>query len=182
MGQFMLVRASALETIGTMRAAEGELVDDMFLGRRMIESGFANVMSTSRVPVVIGGMRLGEFLRVFRKWLFFSQSGLPEAFKTAGWLRAVPGLGAWVMVVAGLVLSSGALLAIGIAAVAAFTVSQARLNRAIGDAVVALRHYWVAATLPFIAAGVALSTKLNHTVSWRGRRYFLDHAGRLRAS
>ncbi|HEY1812124.1 MAG TPA: hypothetical protein VGG74_07185 [Kofleriaceae bacterium] len=74
------------------------------------------------------------------------------------------------------------LIAIGVAALAAFTLSQVRLNHAIGGAVIALRHYWVAATLPFIAAGVALSTKLDHTVSWRGRRYVLDHAGRLRAT
>ncbi|HEX4353249.1 MAG TPA: glycosyltransferase [Kofleriaceae bacterium] len=181
MGQFMVIRATALDAIGTMRAAEGELVDDMFLGRRMIESGFANVIATSRVPLVIGGMRLREFLPVFRKWLFFSQSGLPDAFKTAGWLRAIPGLGAWTTLLAGAALSSGMLIAIGVAALAAFTLSQVRLNRAIGGAVIALRHYWVAATLPFIAAGVALSTKLNHTVSWRGRRYILDHAGRLRA-
>ena len=182
MGQFMAIRRTALDAIGTMRAAEGELVDDMFLGRRMIESGFANVIASSRVPLVIGGMRLREFLPVFRKWLFFSQSGLPEAFKTAGWLRAIPGLGAWATLVAGVALSSGIAIAIGVAALAAFTLSQVRLNHAIGGAVIALRHYWVAATLPFIAAGVALSTKLNHTVSWRGRRYFLDHAGRLRAS
>jgi ceramide glucosyltransferase len=182
MGQFMAIRASALDAIGTMRAAEGELVDDMFLGRRMIESGFTNVISTTRVPLVIGGMRLGEFLSIFRKWIFFSQSGLPEAFKTAGWLRAVPGLGAWGTLVAGIALSSGPVIAIGLAALALFTASQVRLNRALGGAVIALRHYWIAATLPFIAAGVALSTKLNHTVAWRGRRYSLDDTGRLRAS
>jgi ceramide glucosyltransferase len=182
MGQFMVIRASALDAIGTMRAAEGELVDDMFLGRRMIETGFANVIATRRVPLVIGGMRLGEFLPVFRKWLFFSQSGLPDAFKTAGWLRAVPGLGAWATLVAGLAVPSGAMLALGLVALAMFTASQVRLNHAIGGEVIAPRHYWVAATLPFIAAGVALSTKLNHTVSWRGRRYVVDRAGRLRAA
>jgi ceramide glucosyltransferase len=182
MGQFMVIRAAALDAIGTMRAAEGELVDDMFLGRRMIETGYTNAIATKRVPLVIGGMKLGEFLPVFRKWLFFSQSGLPAAFKTAGWLRAVPGLGAWATLLAGIVLANAALLAIGLCALAIFTLSQVQLNRAIGGAVIALRHYWVAATLPFIAAGVALSTKLNHTVTWRGRRYSLDGAGRLRLS
>src|SRR5580704_5400939 len=182
MGQFMVIRSAALDAIGTMRAAEGELVDDMFLGRRMIETGYANVIATKRVPLVIGGMRLGEFLPVFRKWLFFSQSGLPAAFKTAGWLRAVPGLGAWATLIAGAVLANAAVLAIGLAALAVFTLSQVRLNRAIGGAAIALRHYWVAMTLPFIAAAVALSTKWSHTVTWRGRRYALDDAGRLRAS
>ncbi|HEY1550652.1 MAG TPA: glycosyltransferase [Kofleriaceae bacterium] len=182
MGQFMIIRASALDAIGTMRAAEGELVDDMFLGRRMLETGFANVIATTRVPLVIGGMRLVEFLPVFRKWLFFAQSGLPDGFKTAGWLRAVAGFGTWATVIAGIAISSATVLATGLAALALFTLSQVRLNRLIGGAGVALRHYWVAAALPFIAAGVALSTKLNHTVTWRGRRYSLDDTGRLRAA
>jgi ceramide glucosyltransferase len=182
MGQFMAVRASALDAIGTMRAAEGELVDDMFLGRRMIEYGFANAIATSRVPLVIGGMRLVEFLPLFRKWLFFSQSGLPDAFKTAGWLRAVPGFAAWAVVVAAIALWSASVLVVGVAALGVFTWSQVRINRAVGGSPIAPRHWWVAATLPFIAAGVALSTKVSHAVTWRGRRYVLDPAGRLRAS
>ncbi len=84
MGQLMLIRATALAAIGTMRAAEGELVDDMFLGRKMIEHGYANVTCSTRVPVVIGGMALGEFLRVFRKWIFFSQSQTADRIQDCG--------------------------------------------------------------------------------------------------
>jgi ceramide glucosyltransferase len=181
MGQLMLIRTTALAAIGTMRAAEGELVDDMFLGRKMIEHGYTNVTCSTRVPVVIGGMALGEFLRVFRKWIFFSQSGLPTAFKTAGWMRALPGFGAWATTIAGIAIGSAWVIAVGVLALAAFVASQVRLSSTLGGSPIAPRFYWLAAMMPFLASGVALSTKLNHEVGWRGRRYRLDHAGRLRA-
>ncbi|HEX4451756.1 MAG TPA: glycosyltransferase [Kofleriaceae bacterium] len=181
MGQLMLIRTTALAAIGTMRAAEGELVDDMFLGRKMIEHGYANVTCSTRVPVVIGGMALVEFLRVFRKWIFFSQSGLPTAFKTAGWMRALPGFGAWATTIAGMAIGSAWVIAVGLLALAAFVASQVRLSSTLGGSPIAPRFYWLAAMMPFFASGVALSTKLNHEVGWRGRRYRLDHAGRLRA-
>ena len=182
MGQFMVIRGSALDAIGTMRAAEGELVDDMFLGRKMREHGYINVVGPTRVPIAIGGMTLGDFVRTFRKWLFFSHSGLPTAFKRAGWMRAVPGLSAWVTVVAGCALGSAYAIAAGAAALAMFVSSQVRLSRGLGGNAVALRHYWLAAALPFLATGVAASTKLSHEVTWRGRSYRLDDTGRLRAS
>jgi ceramide glucosyltransferase len=181
MGQLMLIRATALAAIGTMRAAEGELVDDMFLGRKMIEHGYTNVTCSTRVPVVIGGMALGEFLRVFRKWIFFSQSGLPSAFKTAGWMRAVPGFGAWITMIAGIAIGNAWVVAAGAVALVAFVASQVRLSHTLGGTPIAPRFYWLAAVLPFLASGVALSTKVNHEVGWRGRRYRLDHTGRLRA-
>jgi ceramide glucosyltransferase len=182
MGQFMLIRRSALDAIGTMRAAEGELVDDMFLGNRMIANGYTNLVGPTRVPIAIGGMTLVDFVKIFRKWLFFSHSGLPASFKRAGWMRAVPGLSAWAMVVAGVVLASVPVVATGVAALVVFTGSQLWLSRDLGGAVVSPRHYWLAAALPFLATGVAASTKLSHEVSWRGRRYRLDHAGRLAAA
>jgi len=182
MGQFMAIRRTALDAIGTMRAAEGELVDDMFLGRKMREHGYINVVGPTRVPIAIGGMTLGDFVRTFRKWLFFSHSGLPAAFKRAGWMRAVPGLSAWITIAAGCALGSTYTIAAGGGALATFVSSQLRLSRGLGGAAVAPRHYWLAAALPFLATGVAASTKLHHEVTWRGRSYRLDDTGRLRVS
>lgn len=190
MGQFMLLRNSALQEIGGMRVAEGQLVDDMFLGTKMLEHGFKNVTGDQRIPVVIGGMRIRDFLKIFRKWIFFSQSGLPAAFTRAGWMRALAGFGAWGTVIAGLVLAMRhpeaspidryRVLLIGALAVEAFVFSQIRLSEMIGGAKVKPKHWWVAATLPFLAAGVAASTKFYREVGWRGRRYRLDASGRLR--
>jgi len=179
MGQFMAIRKPALDAIGTMRAAEGELVDDMFLGRTMREHGFINIVGPTRVPIAIGGMTLADFVRTFRKWLFFSHSGLPAGFKRAGWMRAVPGLSAWATIGAGCALGSMAVAMAGAGALATFVSSQLRLSRGLGGSAVALRHYWLAAALPFLATGVAASTKLNHEVTWRGRSYRLDETGRL---
>ena len=127
-------------------------------------------------------MTLVDFVKIFRKWLFFSHSGLPASFKRAGWMRAVPGLSAWAMLVAGVALASAPVVATGVAALVVFTGSQLWLSRDLGGAAVSPRHYWLAAALPFLATGVAVSTKLSHEVSWRGRRYRLDHAGRLAAA
>ena len=79
-------------------------------------------------------------------------------------------------------LASSAVVAVGAGALVVFVGSQLRLSRDLGGAAVSPRHYWLAAALPFLATGVAASTKLSHEVSWRGRRYRLDHAGRLAAA
>lgn len=189
MGQFMLLRNSALAQIGGMQALEGQLVDDMFLGQEIRKAGFKNVTTVERIPVVIGGMSLMDFLAIFRKWIFFSQSGLPAAFTRTGWMRALAGFGAWGTVIAGIVVAVGAagapplerfrVLLIGILAVEAFVFSQTRLSELIGGAKVAPTHWWVAAALPFLATIVTASTKLNREVTWRGRRYRLDADGRL---
>lgn len=42
MGQFMVFKREAIAAIGGLEAAEGQLVDDMFLGRRLNECGYRN--------------------------------------------------------------------------------------------------------------------------------------------
>jgi ceramide glucosyltransferase len=179
MGQLMALRSTAVDAIGGMRAAEGELVDDMFLGSRMRALGYSNVTGRTRVPVMIGGMSLGDFLKVFRKWIFFSQSGLPAAFKRAGWMRALTGFAAWGVLIVAIAYADVAAIIAGVVALIAFMASQARLSRALGGASVPFRGLWLAATLPFLATGVAASTKVNREVTWRGRRYRLDTKGKL---
>ncbi len=44
MGQLMVWRRSALDAIGGLTVAEGQLVDDMYLGRRVSKAGLRNVM------------------------------------------------------------------------------------------------------------------------------------------
>jgi len=121
----------------------------------MRENGFKNVTGDERIPVIIGGMTLSAFLKIFRKWIFFSQSGLPAAFKTAGWMRALAGFGAWATLIIGVVATvrhgfspaTVRLDVIGVLAIEAFVSSQVRLSKMIGGAAVkpqhcgSLRHY-----------------------------------------
>ncbi len=65
------------------------------------------------------------------------------------------------------------------AAIGVSVVSQARLQRACHGPRLRMRHAWIAATLPLLAAGVALSARVWRRVDWRGRRYDLDTGARL---
>jgi len=40
----MLLRRSALEAIGGVEAADGQLVDDMYLGQRLVAAGYRNLV------------------------------------------------------------------------------------------------------------------------------------------
>jgi ceramide glucosyltransferase len=60
--------------------------------------------------------------------------------------------------------------------------TQAWLQRACHGPRIAVRHLWVPAVLPLVAAFVALSARLNRRVDWRGRSYDLDAEARLGAS
>ena len=179
MGQLMVFRPEALESIGGVGCAEGQLVDDMYIGKRVTEAGWQNVMITEPLPVVIGGMGLGQFLRTFRRWILFSQGGLPKSFTRFNWGRGVAVWLGWLALAAAVV--SGHLLAAlaPAAAVAAFAASQLHLQRSLGGPSVPAASLWMAPLMPILAALVALSTRLSRRVDWRGRSYNLDRGARL---
>src|SRR6185437_2764792 len=64
-------------------------VDDMYLGACVQRAGFRNVMIPHPLAVTTGGMSLGAFVKLFRRWLLFSQSGLPGGFTGRSWLRGL---------------------------------------------------------------------------------------------
>ncbi|NPC69017.1 glycosyltransferase [Corallococcus sp. AB004] len=179
MGQLMVFRRQALESIGGVGCAAGQFVDDMYLGRRLHEAGWKNRVVHAPLRVVTGHLGLGAFLRIFRRWLLFSESGIPGTFARPLWVRgAVSWLswGALATAVARRAWSPALLSAVPIG----FSVwSQLRLQRACHGPEVAPRHYWVPALLPLLGAGVALSARLSRDVDWRGRGYRLDAKARL---
>jgi ceramide glucosyltransferase len=180
MGQLMVLRRKALEALGNLQALSGHLVDDMQIGVRLTTLGFRNVVAPHTLPVVIQGLRLGDFARMFRRWLIFSRSGLPmNAFKGRVWMR---GLEFWL----GLLLAVSALVfahplsALAPAIVPALVLwSMVRLHRKLGGAPLPLRHVWVLPAILLAGPFAVLSALLWPRVTWRGRSYRLDARSRL---
>jgi ceramide glucosyltransferase len=179
MGQMMVFTRRALAAVGGVQCAEGQFVDDMYIGQCIARAGFKNVMVPYPLRIVTGGLSPRQFIRVFRRWMLFSTGGLPRNFVRPNWFRGVlyfSALGA-----TGVALATenwvGALPPA--AATALFVWSQVDLQRRYGGPAVAVKHLWIPAVLPIIAALVALSTKLNRRVDWRGRSYSLDASAKL---
>ncbi|RKG91664.1 glycosyltransferase, partial [Corallococcus sp. CA053C] len=95
MGQLMVFRREALAAIGGVGCAAGQFVDDMYLGRRLHEAGWKNRVIHAPLRIVTGHLELRAFLRIFRRWLLFSETGLPWAFARSNWVRGLAGGLAW---------------------------------------------------------------------------------------
>jgi ceramide glucosyltransferase len=180
MGQLMVFRREMLKTLHDLRSVRGELVDDMRIGMDVVAAGYRNVVSQDTLPVVIRGLGLLEFARMFRRWLIFSRSGLPTwSFKLPVWLR---GAEFWLgFLMAALALHHGQhLVAIPAAAtVVAVSVSMVRLHRVLGGAAIGWRHAWVPAAILLLGPLILVSAIAKPEVAWRGRTYQLDARSKL---
>jgi ceramide glucosyltransferase len=180
MGQFMIFRRRALAAIGGLESAEGQLVDDMYIGARVKAAGFRNLVCSRSVPIIQHGMSLGDFYRTYVRWLAFSRTGLPGmAFKLSSWVR---GAVFWV----GLLLALGCtLLAYWVPALLALlaplsiTASINRLHRALGGARLSARRQWVGWAVLAMAPAVLLTVLFRREVTWRGRAYRLSASSHL---
>ena len=180
MGQLMVFRRETLKNLRDLQSVSGELVDDMRIGMDVVAAGYRNVVSADTLPIVVRGLGLGEFVRMFRRWLIFSRSGLPTwSFKLPVWLR---GLEFWLgFLTATLALLYGFYPAAipAAAAVVAVSASMVRLHRAMGGAAIGWRHAWVPAAILLLGPLVLLSAILRPEVTWRGRTYQLDARSKL---
>jgi ceramide glucosyltransferase len=183
MGQMMLLRRSALDAIGGVESADGQLVDDMFLGQRLEAAGYRNLVVPHPVPVIQHGMGFREFVGNFVRWITFSRTGLPDwRFKGIPLLH---GVALWVGTILAIVgLAEGHFVAAAVAALAPLSVvlSLNELHRLVGGAPFGLRHSWVAAGLLLASPLVLLRTLFARQVTWRGRTYQLDQSAHLAVS
>ncbi|MDX2086808.1 MAG: glycosyltransferase [Kofleriaceae bacterium] len=172
MGQLMVFRPEALAAIGGPECADGQLVDDMYIGRCVARAGYANVMINAPLVITNRGTTLRRFLENYRRWMLFGQGGIPMQTTWPLWLR---GLNAWLataLLVIALVDGAvwPALIALGV--LVAHGESSVRLHRRHGGAPVALRLRWFAATL-FLLAPFVVASMAWRRVDWRGRAYSL---------
>jgi ceramide glucosyltransferase len=180
MGQLMVLRREALAAVGGIECLEGQLVDDMYLGQRLVAAGWeARVVVDAPLRVVTGGLSMGDFFALFRRWLLFSKSGLPLRFTWPNWARALAVWAAWASVVMGLAGGAAAGVLAGALALGLSTLSQERLQRACHGPALRPRHRWLPALLPVLASLVAARALRSRRVEWRGRSYTLDRGARL---
>ncbi|MBK7864434.1 MAG: glycosyltransferase [Archangiaceae bacterium] len=179
MGELMLLTRHAIKAIGGLECAEGQLVDDMYLGKAIREAGLHNVMVRWPLPIVTDKLTLVDFFKLFRRWVACSQSGLPASFVRGNWLRGLFAGGALALTVAALVLGHAGAAIFPAAALALFSYSQLNLHEKFSGQKLKLRHFWMPAALPLIGGLVSASTKLDPRVDWRGRSYDLDAAAKL---
>ncbi len=179
MGQLMVFRREALAAIGGIACAHGQLVDDMYIGRRVASAGFRNVMGRHPLRIVTGGMDLASFSRLMRRWLMFSRNGLPRAFTSPQWMRGLCFAVAWFGTAVALGTGHVAAAILPAAALAAFGITLASLQRRFSGAPLGARNAWVIYALPFLAAGALWATAMDPQVDWRGRAYALDGQARL---
>jgi ceramide glucosyltransferase len=181
MGQLMVFRREALKAIGGVESVQGQLVDDMAIGKRLHDIGYKNVMSRHPLHIATGGMTLRQFIPVFRRWMMFSKNGLPISFVWRQWLQGAEfGVALIALVVA---LATGHLAAalLPAAALTALASSMLVLQRRYGGAPIPARWAWTSLAFYLIAPFVLVQNMLKRRVEWRGREYRLDTAAALAA-
>ncbi|MDX1649274.1 MAG: glycosyltransferase [Myxococcota bacterium] len=180
LGQCMAIRREAVEAIGGLEAAQGQIVDDLYIGQLLRRAGLRNRMGTRPVRIVQFGLGPGEALRTYARWITFSRRGLPDwRFKAPIALRV-----AWFWVgllgAAWAVAQGGVVLAAGFASVAiALVASLARLQHHVTGRPLAWRHKPAPAVLCALAPVVVARIYLQRSLGWRGRTYRLDPRARL---
>ncbi len=182
MGQLMVCRRAALDAVGGVGVAEGQFVDDMYIGRALSKAGWRNVVIEAPLRIVIGGMDPLTFLRTFRRWMLFSEGGLSFRFSWPGWVRGIACWIAWGALVAALATGRFETAALALVPIAFSIWTQTALQRRHGGPEIALHQLWVPAVLPLVSGVVAVAARFNRRVDWRGRSYDLDAEARLGAS
>jgi ceramide glucosyltransferase len=181
MGQLMVFRREALEAIGGVESVQGQLVDDMAIGKRIHQAGYKNVMSRHPLHIATGGLSLRQFLPIFGRWMQFSRNGLPTSFVWRQWLQGVGFYAALVTLIAAVATGSFVAALFPTAALVAQAASMLILQRKNGGAPVPAK-WWVMPIVFFLVSPYALAKNaLRRRVSWRGREYKLDAAAALAA-
>ncbi|MEK6255136.1 MAG: hypothetical protein N2B05_10605, partial [Gemmatimonadales bacterium] len=180
--QTMAFKRSALQAIGGVKCADGQLVDDMYLGARVVEAGYSNVMGTHPLQVINHGLGFKGFLKLWRRWLFCGRGGIPASFALPFVARAVSFFIALGLAIA--MLASGHTWLAGLAGVVWILegLHYIRLHRLVGGAALPLRYAWMTwmpypATIP-----LGLSMLIRPELDWRGHTYRLDGSARLKAT
>jgi ceramide glucosyltransferase len=179
MGQLMVFRREALQAIGGVESVQGQLVDDMAIGKRVYEAGYKNVMSRSPLHIATGGMTLRQFLPVFRRWMSFSRNGLPTSFVWRQWLQGAGFFVSLIAMIAALATGNALVALVPAAALTAQSASLFILQRRYGGAPIPMRWFWTPVAFFLISPVILLQNMLKRKVEWRGREYQLGKSDAL---
>jgi len=182
MGQMMAFRRTALQDIGGVSCADGQLVDDMYLGARLVEAGHDNVMGTHPLQVINHGLGFKGFLKLWRRWLFCGRGGIPSSFAFPFVVRALSYFVSLALVIGMLATRHTWLAALPALVWLLEGLHYVRLHRLVGGAAVPLRYLWMA-WMPYVTTiPLGLSMLIRPKLDWRGHTYRLDACARLRSA
>ena len=179
MGQLMVFKREALAAIGGCACAQGQLVDDMYIGTCVARAGYKNIMTEHPLYITTGGMSLAGFIKLFRRWLLFSRNGLPGSFTWPMWVRGLEFWLGFLSMTLALLTGHYLVALLPAAALLAFSASLVNLQRKFGGAPIRGLHLLVPFVIPMVAPLEVASNLVNRSVDWRGRAYSLDTQARL---
>ena len=180
MGHMMVLKREAITAIGGLESAEGQLVDDMFLGKRLKQFGFRNKLSPKPATIIQQGTSTGEFIQILIRWIAFSMTGLPLlTCKLPHWLTGVSfWIGLVVMVLAGMKGSPYlALLAGFLALSVGITIND--LHYRMAGTRIPMRYAWGSLLIWLASPVIYAQIWIKREVNWRGRVYSLNKAALL---
>jgi ceramide glucosyltransferase len=182
MGQLMVFKREALEAIGGVESVQGQLVDDMAIGKRVHAAGYTNVMTRHPLHIATGGMTLKQFLPVYRRWMYFSQNGLPVSFVWPQWLQGAAFFLSLAAAIVALATGNWAASLLALTPIVAQTWSLLALNVENGGAPIPLRFAWVPLAFFVVSPWILLQNARKKRVEWRGRSYQLTGSAALAAA
>jgi ceramide glucosyltransferase len=180
MGHMMVLKRKAITAIGGLESAEGQLVDDMFLGKRLKQFGYRNLLSPKTASIIQQGTTTEEFVQILVRWIAFSMSGLP--FLTCKLPHALTGIAFWTgLIVAVLAVVHGqlplALLAVFLSLSVGIAINS--LNYRMAGTRIPLKYAWGSLIIWLASPAIYAQIMIKREVNWRGRRYRLDTGARL---
>jgi ceramide glucosyltransferase len=182
MGHIMILKRDAIAAIGGLECAEGQLVDDMYLGRRLHQLGYRNKMSPKPAAIIQQDLGVVEFVQILVRWVAFSISGLPLI--TTKLPHLLTGIAFWIGLVVGI---GGAmrgdvyLAALGLLLPLSATLTINDLHYRMSGSPMPVRYRCGAAVLWLTAPLLYARIWTKREINWRGRPYRIDASARLRA-
>jgi ceramide glucosyltransferase len=181
LGQLMALSRDAIDAIGGLEQASGQIVDDLYIGQLVEKAGLRNVASPEPIRIVQYGLSAREGVQRYQRWLTFSRNGIPQwSFKLPIIYRAsfllIGLVGGIAAVGVGLPIAGVALLALAAGIVASFVALYART----GAAPLEPRHFLAPLVIIALAPWSLFKTHvLQRKMAWRGRVYELASTGEL---
>lgn len=180
MGHMMVLRREAIEAIGGLETAEGQLVDDMYLGKRMVQEGYRNLLSPKPVSIIQQDCSFEEFVGILIRWIAFSMSGLP--FWTTKLPHALTGFALWgglIATVYGLYQGLIILSLAGLVTALSVPITINNLHFRMSKQPIPWRFAWGSMIIWLAAPMIYAQIWIRREVNWRGRRYRLNLQSRL---
>lgn len=174
MGQYMVFTRECLNAVGGVECAEGQLVDDMYIGKCVVRAGYLNVVCPYALSIVSSGLSIRQFIPIYRKWFQFSKNGLPFSFTWRQWVFCAQFYLLLALLPLALYTAQCYAAILAFIAIAVFTWGLTVIHKEYGGSPVPYKFMWAPAAMMLMAPAIIVSNKVNKTVNWRGRSYALN--------